>query len=109
MFYDPMISKLCAYGKDRDEAVSRLSAALDETWIAGIGHNVNFLSAVLDHPRFRSGNISTNFIAEEWPNGFAGTVLPDDRRDAMLAVRAEARRGGKECVSTCRPRWSPDH
>src|SRR3546814_17218704 len=53
MFYDPMISKLCAYGKDRDEAVSRLSAALDETWIAGIGHNVNFLSAVLDHPRFR--------------------------------------------------------
>ncbi|MFC3677545.1 acetyl-CoA carboxylase biotin carboxylase subunit [Ferrovibrio xuzhouensis] len=113
MFYDPMISKLCAYGKDRDEAVSRLSAALDETWIAGIGHNVNFLSAVLDHPRFRSGNISTNFIAEEWPNGFAGTVLPDGRRDAMLAVAAlvhvrnefRARHlGGKLGL----PEWQPD-
>ena len=88
MFYDPMISKLCSYGKDRDEAVSTLSAALDETWIAGIGHNVNFLSAVLDHPRFRSGDISTNFIAEEWPNGFGGTVLPEERQNAMLAVAA---------------------
>jgi len=86
MFYDPMISKLCSYGRDRAEAIATLSAALDETWIAGIGHNVHFLAAVLDHPRFRAGNISTNFIAEEWPQGYGGTVLPDDRRNAMLAV-----------------------
>ncbi|WP_374304741.1 acetyl-CoA carboxylase biotin carboxylase subunit [Ferrovibrio sp.] len=88
MFYDPMISKLCSYGKDRDEAISTLSAALDETWIAGIGHNVNFLSAVLDHPRFREGRLSTNFIAEEWPAGYGGTVLPEGRQSAMLAVAA---------------------
>ncbi|WP_298727809.1 acetyl/propionyl/methylcrotonyl-CoA carboxylase subunit alpha [uncultured Ferrovibrio sp.] len=88
MFYDPMISKLCSYGETRDEAVATLSAALDETWIAGIGHNVNFLSAVLDHPRFRAGNISTNFIAEEWPNGYSGTVLPEEQQTAMLAVAA---------------------
>ncbi|MFN3401127.1 MAG: acetyl-CoA carboxylase biotin carboxylase subunit [Ferrovibrio sp.] len=86
MFYDPMISKLCSYGKDRAEAIATLSAALDETWIAGIGHNVNFLSAVLDHPRFRSGDISTNFIAEEWPNGYGGTVLPEDRQNSALAI-----------------------
>jgi propionyl-CoA carboxylase alpha chain len=86
MFYDPMISKLCSFGKDRDEAISTLSAALDETWIAGIGHNVNFLSAVLDHPRFREGRLSTNFIAEEWPAGYGGTVLPEGRQNAMLAV-----------------------
>ncbi|MFN4310774.1 MAG: acetyl-CoA carboxylase biotin carboxylase subunit [Ferrovibrio sp.] len=88
MFYDPMISKLCSFGKDRDEAISTLSAALDETWIAGIGHNVNFLSAVLDHPRFREGRLSTNFIAEEWPAGYGGTVLPEGRQNAMLAVAA---------------------
>ncbi|MFN4278445.1 MAG: acetyl-CoA carboxylase biotin carboxylase subunit [Ferrovibrio sp.] len=88
MFYDPMISKLCSFGKDRDTAISTLSAALDETWIAGIGHNVNFLSAVLDHPRFREGRLSTNFIAEEWPAGYGGTVLPEGRQSAMLAVAA---------------------
>ncbi len=112
MFYDPMISKLCSYGKDRETAVSTLSAALDETWIAGIGHNVNFLSAVLDHPRFRAGNISTNFIAEEWPNGFGGTELPEERRNAVLAIavlvhiRNELRArhlGGKLGL----PEWQP--
>lgn len=113
MFYDPMISKLCSFGKNRDEAISTLSAALDETWIAGIGHNVNFLSAVLDHPRFRSGDISTNFIAEEWPAGYGGTVLPEGRQNAMLAVatlihiRNELRArhlGGKLGL----PEWEPD-
>jgi propionyl-CoA carboxylase alpha chain len=112
MFYDPMISKLCSYGKDRKEAIETLSAALDETWIAGIGHNVNFLSAVLDHPRFRSGDISTNFIAEEWPNGYGGTVLPEDRQNSALAVatlihiRNELRArhlGGKLGL----PEWEP--
>ena len=112
MFYDPMISKLCSFGKDRDEAISTLSAALDETWIAGIGHNVNFLSAVLDHPRFREGRLSTNFIAEEWPAGYGGTVLPEGRQNAMLAVatllhiRNEFRAhhlGGKLSL----PAWQP--
>jgi propionyl-CoA carboxylase alpha chain len=113
MFYDPMISKLCSYGETREQAIATLSAALDETWISGIGHNVNFLSAVLDHPRFRAGNISTNFIAEEWPNGYGGTVLPAERQNAALAVatlvhiRNELRArhlGGKLGL----PEWEPD-
>ena len=97
MFYDPMISKLCGYGKTREEATEALAAALDETWISGIGHNVNFLSAVLAHPRFVAGKLSTNFIAEEWPAGFAGAELPPARRNGLIAaavllqLRAERR------------------
>ena len=97
MFYDPMISKLCGYGKTREEATAALAGALDETWISGIGHNVNFLSAVLAHPRFQAGRLSTNFIAEEWPNGFAGAELPLARRNGLIAaavllhLRAERR------------------
>jgi len=86
MFYDPMISKLCSYGKTRAEAIDSLLGALDETWISGIGHNVNFLAAVLAHPRFRDGRLSTNFIAEEWPAGFAGAVLPETRRQGLIGI-----------------------
>ncbi|WP_428250074.1 acetyl-CoA carboxylase biotin carboxylase subunit [Ferrovibrio sp.] len=86
MFYDPMISKLCGYGKTREEATKALADALDETWISGIGHNVNFLNAVLAHPRFQSGKLSTNFIAEEWPQGFAGADLPAAKHQALTAV-----------------------
>jgi propionyl-CoA carboxylase alpha chain len=99
MFYDPMISKLCGYGKTREEATKALADALDETWISGIGHNVNFLNAVLAHPRFQSGKLSTNFIAEEWPQGFAGAALPAAKHQALTAVavllhlRAERRAG----------------
>ncbi len=97
MFYDPMISKLCGYGKTREEATKALADALDETWISGIGHNVNFLNAVLAHPRFQSGKLSTNFIAEEWPQGFAGAALPAAKHQALTAaavllhLRAERR------------------
>src|SRR5690606_35937256 len=71
MFYDPMIAKLCSWAPDRVTAVEAMSNALDAFQVEGIGHNLPFLSAVMDHPRFRSGNITTAFIAEEYPEGFA--------------------------------------
>ncbi|HEX8444862.1 MAG TPA: acetyl/propionyl/methylcrotonyl-CoA carboxylase subunit alpha [Allosphingosinicella sp.] len=72
MFYDPMIAKLITWAPTREEAIDRQIGALDSFVIEGIGHNVDFLSALMQHPRFRSGNITTGFIAEEYPEGFQG-------------------------------------
>nr|MDQ4088070.1 acetyl/propionyl/methylcrotonyl-CoA carboxylase subunit alpha [Pseudomonadota bacterium] len=72
MFYDPMIAKLITYGDTREEAIDRQIEALDSFRIEGIGHNVDFLSALMQHPRFREGRLTTGFIAEEYPEGFAG-------------------------------------
>ena len=85
MFYDPMIAKLCTWADSRDAAVERMADALDRFEVEGIGHNIPFLSAVMDHDRFRSGNITTAFIAEEYPDGFNG-VEPD----RALAVELSA-------------------
>ncbi|MCC1480650.1 acetyl-CoA carboxylase biotin carboxylase subunit [Roseibaca sp. Y0-43] len=78
MYYDPMIAKLCTWAPTRDTAVEEMRLALDEFEVEGIGHNLPFLSAVMDHPRFASGNITTAFIAEEYPEGFEGAALPED-------------------------------
>jgi propionyl-CoA carboxylase alpha chain len=86
MFYDPMIAKVCAHGTDRDEAIARMRAALDAFYIRGVNHNVDFLNAVVGHPRFRAGRLSTHFIAEEFPDGFHGAALPEDRLRALAAV-----------------------
>ncbi|HKR24732.1 MAG TPA: acetyl/propionyl/methylcrotonyl-CoA carboxylase subunit alpha [Allosphingosinicella sp.] len=72
MFYDPMIAKLITSGATREEAIDRQVAALDAFQIEGIGHNVDFLSALMQHPRFRAGALTTGFIAEEYPEGFQG-------------------------------------
>ena len=87
MYYDPMIAKLCARGQTREEAVRAMSAALDDFEVEGIGHNLPFLSAVMEHPRFQEGRLTTAFIAEEWPEGFAG-VEPDDEEARTLAAVA---------------------
>lgn len=84
MYYDPMIAKLCSWAPDRAQAVERMRTALDEFELEGIGHNLPFLSAVMDHPRFVSGEITTAFIAEEYPQGFAG-VTPDTAEQLRLA------------------------
>ncbi len=78
MYYDPMIAKLCTWAPTRGAAINEMRLALDEFEVEGIGHNLPFLSAVMDHPRFVSGEITTAFIAEEYPDGFAGAELPDD-------------------------------
>ena len=85
MFYDPMIAKLVTYGETREQAIDRQIAALDSFEIDGIGHNVDFLSALMQHPRFRSGEITTGFIAEEYPEGFQGAPA-----DAVLTARLAA-------------------
>src|SRR5450631_2035715 len=72
--YDPMIAKLCTWGPDRLSAINAMQDALDQFEVEGIGHNLPFLSAVMGHERFRSGNITTAFIAEEFPDGFKGVL-----------------------------------
>jgi len=76
MFYDPMIAKLCSWAPDRGRAIEVMRTALDSFDIEGISHNIPFLSAVMDHEKFTSGNISTAFIEEEFPEGFQGVDLP---------------------------------
>lgn len=77
MFYDPMIAKLCSWGKDRKSSIDVMRTALDSFEVEGIGHNLPFLSAVMDHERFITGNITTAFIEEEYPDGFEGTILDE--------------------------------
>ena len=72
MFYDPMIAKLVTWAPDREAAIDAQIDALDAFQIEGIGNNLDFLSAVMQHPRYRSGAITTGFIAEEYPEGFEG-------------------------------------
>jgi len=97
MYYDPMIAKLVTWGPDRDAAIERHQDALDSFYIRGIDHNMAFLSAVMMHPRFQEGRLSTDFIAEEFPDGFAGRQLDDqERREtaamaALLELRRQAR------------------
>jgi propionyl-CoA carboxylase alpha chain len=88
MFYDPMIAKLCTWAPTRAEAIEEMRIALDTFEVEGIGHNLPFCSAVMDHPRFTSGNITTAFIAEEFPEGFNGVTLdePTLRRVAAAAA-----------------------
>ena len=75
IFYDPMISKLIAHGSDRNQAIEKMSNALDSYYIRGVKNNISFLSALIVHPRFVSGNLTTNFINEEYPDGFNANVL----------------------------------
>ena len=86
MFYDPMIAKLVTYGDTREEAIDTQIAALDRFEIDGIGHNIDFLSALMQHPRFRAGELTTGFIAEEYPEGFHGAPVPDELTAKLSAV-----------------------
>ncbi len=70
MYYDPMIAKLITFGEDRNQAISQMREALDEFVIRGVKHNIAFLGALVAHPRFISGDFDTNFIGEQYPDGF---------------------------------------
>lgn len=78
MYYDPMIAKLCTWAPTRATAIEEMRLALDSFEVEGIGHNLPFLAAVYDHEKFTSGNMTTAFIEEEFPDGFEGTTLSDD-------------------------------
>jgi propionyl-CoA carboxylase alpha chain len=86
MFYDPMIAKLITWGPTRDEAADKQIAALDTFEIEGLGHNIDFVSAIMQHPRFRSGELTTGFIAEEYPEGFHGAATSDELKVKIAAV-----------------------
>jgi propionyl-CoA carboxylase alpha chain len=86
MFYDPMIAKLITWGKTRDEAADKQIAALDAFEIEGLGHNIDFVSAIMQHPRFRSGELTTGFIAEEYPEGFTGAAASDEVKQHLAAI-----------------------
>ena len=92
MHYDPMIAKLVTYGRTREEAIDKAIAALDRTEIEGVGHNVDFLTALLALPRFREGRITTNLIAEEYPKGFKGAPVSDADLHLMAALAAAFQR-----------------
>jgi propionyl-CoA carboxylase alpha chain len=90
LYYDPMIAKLVTYGATRDAAIARMTDALDAFVIEGVSHNLAFLAAVVASRRFHAGRLSTNFIAEEFPQGFAGRVLDADAEAQAMTVAAAA-------------------
>ena len=92
MYYDPMIAKLCSWAPDRGAAIEVMRGALDSFEVEGIGHNLPFLSAVMDHPRFVAGDITTAFIAEEYPEGFQGVTLPEPMLRRVAAAAAAMHR-----------------
>ena len=92
MYYDPMIAKLCTWGETRAAAIEEMRLALDTFEVEGIGHNLPFCSAVMDHPRFTSGNITTAFIAEEYPEGFNGVALDGAMLRRVAAAAAAMNR-----------------
>jgi propionyl-CoA carboxylase alpha chain len=86
MYYDPMIAKLVTWGKDRNTAIGAMREALDAYYIRGVSHNIPFLAAVMAHERFVEGRITTNFIAEEYPDGFHPADAVHDDPNIMIAV-----------------------
>jgi len=92
MYYDPMIAKLCTWAPTRAEAIEEMRIALDRFELEGIGHNLPFLAAVMDHPKFMSGNMTTAFIAEEYPDGFQGVELNETELRRIAASAAAMNR-----------------
>src|SRR5262249_20584081 len=88
LHYDPMIAKLITYGPTREAAIEAQAAALDAFYIEGIEHNIPFLSALMQHPRWRRGDLSTGFIAEEFAGGFKHQEPEGELRDILVAVAA---------------------
>ena len=110
LFYDPMIAKVCSHGPDRDSAIARLSAALDAFYIRGPSHNTAFLTALLNHRRFRAGELSTDFIAAEFGERFAGVVPSGATRSGLAAVAAALRMVQVEreaAIAGQLPGWRP--
>ncbi len=107
MYYDPMIAKLCTWAPTRKRAIDAMSDALDGFVVDGIQHNMPFLAALMRHPRWREGQLSTGFIAEEYPDGFH-PVAPDAReRDTLAAIAATVALAGAERIGSLAGRLRP--
>jgi propionyl-CoA carboxylase alpha chain len=96
MFYDPMIAKLVTYGANREEARSQMRAALDRFIIRGVSSNISFLSALMVHPRLVEGNMTTNMIGEEYPDGFHPADVPHEDPSISISVAASMVRGYRD-------------
>ncbi|RMD64469.1 MAG: acetyl-CoA carboxylase biotin carboxylase subunit, partial [Alphaproteobacteria bacterium] len=92
VYYDPMIAKVVTHGATREEAIAEMRAALDAFYVRGINHNIAFLAAVLANPRFAEGRLSTDFIAEEFPDGFRPGSPEEAVRTVMIATAAVIQR-----------------
>ncbi|MGH6925367.1 MAG: acetyl-CoA carboxylase biotin carboxylase subunit [Propylenella sp.] len=90
LFYDPMIAKLCTHAPDRAAAIGAMADALDAFTIDGVRHNIPFLAALMAHPRWREGRLSTSFIEQEFPDGFHGVSPAQPERDALAAIAVTA-------------------
>jgi len=101
IFYDPMIAKLITWAPTRDGAADLQVEALDRFEIEGPGHNIDFLSALMQHPRFRAGELTTGFIAEEYPDGFHGAPAAEARLRVIAAIAA-----GMACTRMARAGWT---
>jgi len=88
MYYDSMIAKLIVHGATREQAISRMRGALNAFVIRGISSNIPFQAALMQHPRFQSGNFNTGFIAEEYPQGFDASMVPHDDPALLISVAA---------------------
>jgi propionyl-CoA carboxylase alpha chain len=86
MFYDAMIAKLCSYGKDRNEAINHMKSALGTMAIGGVSHNISFLETIMQNDRFVSGDISTSFIKEEFPEGFSGNEINSASQMVLIST-----------------------
>ena len=110
VYYDPLIAKVCTHGRDREQAIERMRAALDRFYIRGIHHNVGFLNAVVGHPRFAEARLSTGFIAEEFA-GFDGAAVPPETASVLVAIAAVAHhreflRGGGASAREAPGEWA---
>ena len=92
MYYDPMIAKLCTWAPTRGEAIETMRNALDSFEVEGIGHNLPFVAAVMDHPKFIAGTMTTAFIEEEYPEGFEGVTLGEEALKRVAAATAAMNR-----------------
>ena len=103
--YDPMIAKLCAWGETRELATERIAAALDGFALDGVAGNLSFLSALIAHPRWAEGQLTTALIAEEFPDGFAPVPLEGEAREVTLAIAldCEWREGARYASQVVRP------
>ena len=102
IYYDPMISKLITYGADREETIAHMRHALEGYFIRGVSHNISFLAALMAHPRFQVGNLTTNFIANEFPDGFDPSCVTHDDPKLLVCVSACVHRAYQEresCIS----------
>jgi propionyl-CoA carboxylase alpha chain len=96
MYYDPMIAKLITHGDTREEAITRMRSALDRFLIRGVTSNISFLSSLMVHPRFVTGNMSTNMIGEEYPDGFHPADVPHEDPSVFISVAASMLRGHRD-------------